>query len=89
MTDDFRPAFVGPFTLLGTNVVSLNYSKRFQLLNPTVHIIYLRPYRLRTPDIGPPPKSLSAKPLDVSHQAQIEKLKSQAQIAFSTTKIST
>jgi hypothetical protein len=31
------PAFVGPFTiraLLGTNAVQLNYSERFQLLNP-------------------------------------------------------
>ena len=63
------PAFVGPFTirsLLGTNAVRLNYSERFQLLNPTVNIVYLRPYRLRTPDIGPPPKSLSAKPVEVA-----------------------
>jgi hypothetical protein len=62
------PAFVGPFTIrshLGTNAVRLNYSERFQLLNPTVNIVYLRPYRLRTPDIGPPPKSLSAKPVEV------------------------
>ena len=43
----------------------LNYSERFQLLNPTVNIAYLRPYRLRTSDIGPPPKSLSAKPVEV------------------------
>jgi hypothetical protein len=63
------PAFVGPFTirsLLGTNAVRLNYSERFQLLNPTVNIVYLRPYRLRTPDIGPPPKSLSTKPVEVA-----------------------
>jgi hypothetical protein len=62
------PAFVGPFairSLLGTNAVRLNYSDRFQLLNPTVNIASLRPYRLRTPDIGPPPKSLSAKPVEV------------------------
>jgi hypothetical protein len=62
------PAFIGPFTirsLLGTNAVRLNYSERFQLLNPTVNIAYLRPYRLRTSDIGPPPKSLSAKPVEV------------------------
>jgi hypothetical protein len=48
-----------------TNAVRLNYSERFQLLNPTVNIVYLRPYRLRTPDIGPPPKSFSAKPVEV------------------------
>ena len=62
------PAFVGPFSiraLLGTNDVQLNYSERFQLLNPRVNIAYLRPYRLRTPDIDPPPKSLSAKPVEV------------------------
>jgi hypothetical protein len=62
------PAFVGPFTiraLRGTNAVTLDYSERFQLLNPKVNIEYLRPYRLRTPDIGPPPKSLSAKPVEV------------------------
>ncbi len=60
------PAFIGSFTirsLLGTNAVRLK--ERFQLLNPTVNIAYLRPYRLRTPDIGPPPKSLSAKPVEV------------------------
>ncbi len=39
----------------------LNYSERFQLLNPKVNIEYLRPYRLRTPDIGSPPTSLSAQ----------------------------
>jgi hypothetical protein len=62
------PAFVGPFTirsLLGTNAVRLDYSERFQLLNPTVNIVYLRPYRLLTPDIGTPPKSLSVKPIEV------------------------
>ncbi len=62
------PAFVGPFSisaLLGTNAVRLNYSERFQLLNPKVNIEYLRPYRLRTLDICPPPKSLSVKPLQV------------------------
>jgi hypothetical protein len=56
------PAFVGPFSirdLRGTNAVILNYSERFQLLNPKVNIEYLRPYRLRTPDIGSPPTSLS------------------------------
>jgi hypothetical protein len=62
------PAFVGPFSirdLRGTNAVTLNYSERFQLLNPKVNIEYLRPYLLRTPDIGPPPKSLSVKPIEV------------------------
>jgi hypothetical protein len=62
------PAFVGPFTiksLLGTNAVRLNYSEHFKLLNPTVFIVYLRPYRLHTPDIGPPPTSLSAEPVEV------------------------
>jgi hypothetical protein len=62
------PVFVGTFrirALLGANDVQLNYSERFQLLNPTVKIVYLRPYRLRTPDVGPPPRSLSAKPVEV------------------------
>jgi hypothetical protein len=62
------PAFVGPFTiraLCGTNAVTLDYLEWFQLLNPKVNIEYLRPYRLRTPDIGPPPKLLSVKPVDV------------------------
>ncbi len=62
------PAFVGPFSirsLLGANAVKLNYSERFQLLNPTVNIVYLRPYRLRTPDVGHPPRSLSAMPVEV------------------------
>ncbi len=56
------PDFVGPFTiraLCGTNAVTLDYLERFQLLNPKVNIEYLRPYRLRTPDIGPPPKLLT------------------------------
>ena len=63
-----RPALVGPFiirTLHGTNAVQLNYSERFQLLNPIVNIAYLRPYRLRTPDVGPLLKSLSTKPVEV------------------------
>jgi hypothetical protein len=62
------PAFVGPFTirsLRGTNAVTLDYLEGFQLLNPKVKIEYLLPYRLRTPDIGPPPKLLSVKPVDV------------------------
>ena len=62
------PAFVGPFSirdLRGTNAVTLNYSERFHLLNPKVNIEYLRPYHLRTPDIGPPPKSLSVRPIEV------------------------
>ena len=45
--------------------MTLNYSERFQLLNPKVNIEYLRPYRLRTPDIGSPPTSLSAQPVEV------------------------
>ena len=52
------PTFVGPFSirsLLGTNVVCLAYSDHFHLLNPVIYIAYLRPYHLRTPDIGPPP----------------------------------
>ena len=59
---------MGPFTiqsLLGDNAVSLNLTDRFRLLNPRVNIAYLRPYRLRTSDIGPPPARLSAKPVSV------------------------
>jgi len=70
---------VDPFTirsLLGDNAVDLNVTDRFRLLNPRVSITYLRPYRLRTPDIGPPPACLSAKPVsvepDVSGWYQIE-----------------
>jgi hypothetical protein len=62
------PAFVGPFTirsLSGTNAVTLDYFEWFQLLNPKVNIEYLHPYRLRTPDIGSPPKLISVKPVDV------------------------
>jgi hypothetical protein len=62
------PAFVGPFSvraLLGANAVQLHYSERFQLLNPTVNLAYLRPYHLRTPDVCALPKALSAKPVDV------------------------
>jgi hypothetical protein len=60
--------YVGPFTiksLLGDNVVYLNVTDRFRLLNPRVNIAFLRPYRLRTPDIGPPPARLSAEPVSV------------------------
>ena len=62
------PAFVGPCSirsLLGTNAGRLAQLDRFHLLNPVVNIAYFRPYHLRTPDIGPPPKSLSAKPVQV------------------------
>jgi hypothetical protein len=46
-------------------LVCFNYSECFQLLNVTVNIDYFRSYRLRTPDIGPPPKSLSGKTVEV------------------------
>ncbi len=62
------PTYVAPFTiksLLGDNVVYLNVTDRFRLLNPHVNIAYLRSYRLRTPDIGPSPVCLSAKPVSV------------------------
>ncbi len=62
------PTYVGPFTinaLLGDNAVNLNLMDRFRLLNSRVNIAYLRPYRLRTPDIGPSPACLSAKPVSV------------------------
>ena len=67
MADDFRirnARLANIRSILGTNSVLLHYSERFQLLSPTVNIEYLRPYRLRTPDIGSPPKSLSAKPVE-------------------------
>jgi hypothetical protein len=69
------PALVGPFSiksLLGTTAVRLHDSERFQLLSSAVNIAYLRPYRLRTPDIGPPPKSLSAKPVEVELDGRSE-----------------
>ena len=62
------PVFVGSFSiraLFGTNDVHLNYSESFQLLNPRFNIAYLSPCRLRTPDVGSPPKSLSAKSVEV------------------------
>jgi hypothetical protein len=62
------PTYVGPFTikaLLGDNAVNLNLTDRFRLLNSRVNIAYLRPYRLRTSDIGPPPARHSAKPVSV------------------------
>jgi hypothetical protein len=34
-------------------------------VDPRVKMAYLRPYRLRTPDIGPPPARLSATPVSV------------------------
>ncbi len=59
---------MGPFTiktLIGDNTVNLNLTDRFRLLNSRVNISYLRPYRLRTTDIGPPPARLSTKPVSV------------------------
>jgi hypothetical protein len=50
---------------VGDNDVYLNFTDRFRLLNPHVNIAYLRPYRLRTPDIGSPPARLSVKPVSV------------------------
>jgi hypothetical protein len=59
---------VGPFTitfLLGDDTVYYKVTDQFRLVNPRVKITYLRPYRLRTPDIGPPPVRLSTKPVSV------------------------
>jgi hypothetical protein len=60
--------YMGPFTiksLFSDNSVYLNFTDRFRLLNPHVNITYLRPYRLRTPDIGSPPVRLSVKPVSI------------------------
>jgi hypothetical protein len=64
----FSPTYVGPFTiksLLGDDTVYYKVTDQFRLVNPRVKIAYLRPYRLRTPDIGPPPARLSATPVSV------------------------
>ncbi len=51
----------------------LDYSERFKLLNPKVNIEYLRPYRLRTPDIGPLTVSFVSKDFDVSHDSWVKR----------------
>ncbi len=59
---------MGPFTiksLLGDDTVYYKVTDQFRLVNPRVKIAYLRPYRLRTPDIGPHPARLSATPVSV------------------------
>ncbi len=59
---------MGPFdmkSLFGDDVVYSRVTDQFRLVNPHINIVYLRPYRLHTPDIGPSPSRLSTKPVSV------------------------
>ena len=62
------PKFVGPFKiveLLGSNAVRLKMTDRFRALKDIINVEYLRPYRIRSANIGPPPAHLSVKPIAV------------------------
>ena len=70
------PTYVGPFTinvLLGDNAVNLNLTDRFRLLNSRVNIVYLRSYRLRTPDIGHGECLVRWKDFDDNHDSWIRR----------------
>ena len=62
------PTFIGPFRikhLRGPNTVFLEFTDRWKHLHSLINIEYLRPYSLRTEDVGPGPQSLSVKPISV------------------------
>ena len=67
------PKFIGPFKvleLLGPNAVRIDPKGRFKALTPIINVEYLRPYRLRTENVGPPPQHLSVKPLEVEPEGE-------------------
>ncbi len=62
------PVFIGPFyikQIRGSNTVILELTDQWKHLKSTINIEYLRPYNLRTADIGQGPQSLSVKPISV------------------------
>jgi transposase InsO family protein len=62
------PKFIGPFRiieLLGKNAVRIEPTGRFKALKDIVNVEYLRPYNIRTENVGPPPHHLSVKPVAV------------------------
>ena len=67
------PKFVGPFEvmeLLGPNSVKIKTAGRFKNLTNVINVEYLRPYRLRSENVGPPPHHLSIKPIDVEPEGE-------------------
>jgi hypothetical protein len=69
----FGPKFVGPFrveALLGRNAVKLTLTGRFKCLNRNINVEYLRPYRERSENVGPPPAHLAVKPLAVDPRGE-------------------
>lgn len=51
------PKFIGPFRiieLLGKNAVRIEPTGRFKALKDIVNVEYLRPYNIRTENVGPP-----------------------------------
>ena len=61
------PPYVGPFEvmeLVSPNSLRLEPRGRFRAISPFQNITFLRPYHLRTPDIGPTSQAASVQPVD-------------------------
>ena len=56
--------------LLGPNSVKIKTAGRFKNLTNVINVEYLRPYRLRSENVGPPPHHLSIKPIDVEPEGE-------------------
>ena len=56
--------------LLGPNSVKIKTAGRFKNLTNVINVEYLRPYRLRSENVGPPPQHLSIKPIDVELEGE-------------------
>ena len=62
------PKFVGPFRIVelrGKNAVKIKPTGRFRALHDVINVEYLRPYNVRSENVGPPPHHLSVKPVAV------------------------
>jgi len=62
------PKFVGPFRIVelrGKNAVKIEPTGRFRALHDVINVEYLRPYNVRSENVGPPPHHLSVKPVAV------------------------
>jgi hypothetical protein len=72
-TRKLGPKYVGPFKItevLGKNAVRIVPTGRFSAIHDVINVEYLRPYRLRSKNVGPPPHHLSIKPIAVEPEGE-------------------
>jgi transposase InsO family protein len=72
-TRKMSPKYVGPFKiteLLGKNAVRIIPTGRFSAIHDVINVEYIRPYKERSANVGPPPHHLSIKPIAVEPEGE-------------------